>query len=154
VCKEQIIFGVDYVDWDGLGPGRIKWNKGHSEEVSFKRYERAYCSLIEKEIEVNILWAGMMQAKSLKEPMTQQGNKKLNEKRIHPCHKPRLLYRKILLDYAFPGAKILDTHVGGGSIRIEADLFGCHFEGFEVDPEYWEDQEERYRKFKSQLRLF
>lgn len=154
VSKEQIIFGVEYVDWTGLGTGRIKWNKGFSENVSFKSYEMAYCSLINHVEEIDLLWAGMMQAKSLKEPMTQQGNKKLNEKRIHPCHKPRLLYRKLLRDYGFEGMNLIDTHLGSGSIRIEADLFGCNFYGFEIDEDYYMDQEKRYRNFKKQLRLF
>ena len=88
------------------------------------------------------------------EPMVQQGNKQLNEKRIHPCHKPRLLYRRLINDYGFCGMNILDTHVGGGSIRIEADLARCSFVGFEIDKEYFDKQERRYIDFKSQLRLF
>lgn len=153
VSKEQIVFGVEYVDWDGLGCGRIRWNKGVAKGMSFKEYELAYASMLDGTEEVNLLWAGMMQAKSLGEPMVQRGNKKLNEKRIHPCHKPRLLYRKLIMDYAFTGARILDTHVGGGSIRIEADLAGCEFVGFETDVEYWQAQEKRYSEFKGQLRL-
>ena len=72
----------------GVGTGRIKWDKGVAEGMSFKKYELAYCSMIDYEMESPLLWTGMCQAKSLSEPMTQQGNKKLNEKRIHPCHKP------------------------------------------------------------------
>lgn len=154
VSRNQIIFGVEYVDWYGLGNGRIKWNKGVPKGVSFKGYELAYCSMISGTIELNLLWAGMMQAKSLSEPMRQQGNKKLNEKRIHPCHKPRLLYKKLLLDYIPRGSKIIDTHVGGGSLRIEADLHGCDFIGYEIDLDYWTDQEKRYKDYAQQLRLF
>ncbi len=153
VSKEQIIFGVEYVNWEGLGAGRIKWNKGVAEGMSFKPYEMAYCSLIDHEVQVDLLWAGMCQAKSLKDPMVQQGNKQLNEKRIHPCHKPQLLYKKLIADYGFLGMKLLDTHVGGGSIRIEADLSNCNFTGFEIDKEYFDAQEKRYRDFKSQLVL-
>lgn len=98
VSKEQIIFGIEYVNWVGVGTGRIKWDKGRAKGVSFKPYELAYCSMIDGEVELPLLWAGMNQAKSLAEPMTQQGNKKLNEKKIHPCHKPILLYRKLYLD--------------------------------------------------------
>lgn len=153
VSKHQIIFGIEYVNWQGVGVGRIKWNKGVAEGMSFKPYEMAYCSMIDTEVELDLLWAGMCQAKSLKEPMVQQGNKKLNEKRIHPCHKPRLLYKKLIIDYGFEGMKLLDTHVGGGSIRIEADLANCDFTGFEIDHEYWLKQEKSYATFKNQLRL-
>lgn len=80
VSKHQIIFGVEYINWKGLGSGRIKWDKCIPEGVSFKGYEMAYCSLIDYEMEIKLLWSGMNQAKSLTEPTTQQGNKKLNEK--------------------------------------------------------------------------
>lgn len=154
VSKEQIIFGVEYVDWVGLGTGRIKWNKGVADGLSFKGYEMAYASMIDHVEEIDLLWSGMMQAKSLTEPMIQQGNKKLNEKRIHPCHKPRLLYRKLINDYGFKGMKLLDTHLGGGSIRIEAYLAECDFTAFEINPEYYMKQEKRFKEFTSQLVLF
>jgi site-specific DNA-methyltransferase (adenine-specific) len=154
VSKDQIIFGVEYVQWEGVGPGRIKWNKGVPEGMSFKPYELAYCSKIDYEIEINLLWTGMRQAKSLSEPMVQQGNKKLNEKRIHPCHKPILLYQKLIFDYGFDGCKIIDTHVGGGSIRIAAEKENCELIGFEIDPEYWHKQEKRFNIYVSQLTLW
>ena len=155
ITKHQIIFGVEYVNWTGLGNGRIKWNKGVAEGMSFKKYELAYCSMIDSEIELPLLWAGMCQAKSLNEPMTQQGNKQLNEKRIHPCHKPIMLYEKLLLDYGFRGMKVIDTHLGGGSSRIAADNFGVSvFIGCEIDSEYYEAQEKRFINHKRQLRLF
>lgn len=154
ISKEQIIFGIEYVDWQGVGTGRIKWNKGVAEGVSFKDHELAYASMIDHTEELDLLWAGMMQAKSISEPMTQQGNKKLNEKRIHPCHKPRLLYRKLIADYGFEGMKLIDTHLGSGSIRLEADLAGCFFVGIEIDTEYFQKQEKRFNDFKKQLRLW
>lgn len=154
VSRHQIIFGVEYANWTGLGTGRIKWVKGVPDKLSFKGYELAYCSLIEETVDIPLLWSGMNQAKDLKYPMVQQGNKKLNEKRIHPTHKPRLLYRKLISDYGFEGMKLLDTHVGGGSIRIEAYLAKCHFIGYEIDGEYYEKQEKRFNQFRSQQRLF
>jgi len=156
VSKHQIVFGVEYVAWKGLGPGRIKWDKCVPGGVSFKGYEMAYCSLIEHVEVIELLWSGMMQAKSLKHPTVQQGNKAKNEKRLHPCHKPRLLYRRLIQDYGFPGMNLLDTHIGAGSIRIEAHIAGCDFWGYEIDPYYWKVQEERYNKFlyPKQLKLF
>ncbi len=154
VCKEQIIFGVEYLNWEGLGKGRIKWYKGFGDGVSFKKYEMAYCSMIENEITVPLLWAGMSQAKSLSEPMTQQGNKKLNEKRIHPCHKPVLLYKKLLNDYANCGDKILDTHLGGGSSAIAAHSMDFDFVGCEIDKEYYDKALKRYNNHILQQKLF
>lgn len=151
VCRNQIIFGVDYVQWAGLGAGRIIWDKCVPESVSFKGFERAYCSMIDQEITIHLLWSGMNQAKSIKEPTTQQGNKKLNEKRIHPCHKPIMLYDILLSRFGSPGMKIVDTHLGGGSSRIAADRFGAaEFVGCEIDKEYYQAQEARFSQYKSQ----
>jgi len=154
VCKEQIVFGIEYVNWTEVGSGRIKWNKGVAEGMSFKPYELAYCSMINTEEEIDLLWAGMCQAKSLKEPMVQQGNKQLNEKRIHPCHKPIFLYQKLLSNYAKQGDKILDTHLGSQSSRIAAYDMGFDFYGTELDPDYFNDGNKRFEQFKSQLKLF
>lgn len=152
ITVHQIIFGIEYVNWTGVGPGRIKWNKGVPDGMSFKSYELAYCSMIDHTVEIDLLWSGMRQAKSLSEPMVQQGNKKLNEPRIHPTQKPRLLYKRLYLDYGFPGMKVIDTHVGSGSSRIEADLFGCsEFIGSEIDTEHWNDQETRWKNYKDQF---
>lgn len=149
ISKNQIIFGVDYVDWKGLGSGRIKWDKLVAEGMSFNRYETAYCSAIDHEITIPLLWSGMMQAKSLQEPHVQQGNKKLNEKRIHPCHKPELLYLKLLLMFCKEGDKIIDTHVGGGSIRKACDRLKINFVGHEIDKDYFEKQQNQFNSYIS-----
>ena len=154
ISYNQIIFGVEYVNWEGLGSGRIKWNKGVAEGMSFKPYEMAYCSSINNTHEIDLLWAGMCQAENLKNPMRQQGNKKLNEKRIHPCHKPILLYKKLALDFDLKGKKIYCGHNGGGSDRIAFDDYVDEFVASEIDIEYFKRQEKRYKKFKSNYNLF
>ena len=37
----QIVFGAEYVKWDNMLSGRIKWDKGFAEGMSFERYETA-----------------------------------------------------------------------------------------------------------------
>lgn len=154
ISKDQIIFGIDYFDWTGVGKGRIKWDKCVPEGVSFSRYETAYCSLIDTEIEFKLLYSGMCQAKSLKEPTTQQGNKKLNEKRIHPCQKPLLLYNWLLLNFAKEGYKIIDTHGGSMNIAIAADNFRCDLAVCEIDREYFQNGTNKYHNYKRQLKIF
>jgi site-specific DNA-methyltransferase (adenine-specific) len=154
ISKNQIIFGVEYVDWNDLGKGRIKWNKGVAKGMSFKDYEMAYCSSINHTHEIDLLWAGMCQAADLKNPMTQQGNKKLNEKRIHPCHKPTLLYKKLALDFDLKGKKVYCGHNGSGSDRIAFDDYVSEFIGSEIDLEYFNLQENRYKTFKKNIKLF
>lgn len=50
--------------------------------------------------------------------------------------------------------KMLDTHVGSGSSRIAAHKMGLQYTGFEIDTEYYEKQEKRFKDFVSQLRMF
>lgn len=144
ISKNQIIFGVEYVNWEGLGKGRVKWDKCVPEGVSFKGYEMAYCSAIDHTEEIKLLWSGMMQAKSLRYPTIQQGNKRLNEKRRHPTQKPKLLYQLLFSKFCREGDKILDTHLGSGNSRIVAAKMGFPFHGFEIDADYFVQQEKQF----------
>ena len=72
----------------------------------------------------------------------------------HPHEKPVALYDWIFEKYAKPGDKILDTHLGSGSSRIAANKAGLDFTGFEIDEDYFNDSEERFKNFISQARLF
>ncbi len=83
-----------------------------------------------------------------------QGDMAHKEERSHPTQKPVALYRWIYQNYAKPGYKILDTHLGSGSSRIAAYDAGLDFTGYEIDKEYFDKQEERYQKHISQINLF
>ena len=74
--------------------------------------------------------------------------------RIHPTQKPVALYKWLLKNYAKPGDKIFDSHVGSGSIRIACHDMGFDFMGCELDADYWEAQEERYKQHTMQGDLF
>lgn len=154
VSENQIIFGIEYTGWKGVGTGRIRWDKGFAEEVSFKRYETAYCSMIDYEMTLPLLWAGMQQAKSLREPMVAQGNKKLNEKRIHPTQKPVMLYQFLLMGFAWPAQKILDTHSGSLSIGIACHELGMYLTAIENDSEYYEAGKKRLQNYQLQQTMF
>lgn len=94
----------------------------------------------------------MFQGKSISEGTVQQGNKSLNEKRIHPTQKPVALYTWILQKYAKLGDKILDTH--SGSSRIAAYDLGFDFVGCEIDPHYFQAQKKRFEEHTAQISLF
>jgi len=68
--------------------------------------------------------------------------------------KPIQLYEWLLKNYAKEGDLILDTHLGSGSSRIAAYKGGFNFVGFEIDKEYYEKQEKRFKNFTAQLWLF
>lgn len=81
-----------------------------------------------------------------------QGKK--DDQRFHPTQKPIELYRWIFHNYAKEGDKILDTHLGSGSSRIAAYEAGLDFVGFELDPEYFRLEEERFANYTAQTSLF
>lgn len=74
-------------------------------------------------------------------------------KTIHPQQKPIVLYKWCLFHYAKPGYKILDTHLGSGSSRIAAYDLGFDFYATEIDKEYFDAQEKRFRDFSAQTKL-
>ena len=69
-----------------------------------------------------------------------------NTDKIHPTQKPIALYAWLLKNYAKAGDKILDTHLGSGSHRIAAYKMGFDFYACELDKEYFDAQEERFRR--------
>jgi site-specific DNA-methyltransferase (adenine-specific) len=74
--------------------------------------------------------------------------------RIHPTQKPVALYKWLLQNYAKPGQTIFDSHVGSGSIRIACHDLGFDFTGCELDPDYHEAQEKRFKTHIEQGELF
>ncbi len=66
---------------------------------------------------------------------------------IHPTQKPVALYDWIFRNYAKPGDTILDTHMGSQSSRISAYKAGLDYTGCELDPEYFEQGNQRYEAF-------
>ena len=77
-----------------------------------------------------------------------------DHKVFHPTTKPVALHDWIYHNYAKPGDLILDTHLGSGSSRIAAHKAGLSFVGCELDKEYFDAQEKRFKEFTAQLRLF
>jgi len=72
---------------------------------------------------------------------------------IHPTQKPVKLYEWLLMNYAKEGDKILDTHLGSGSIAIACHNLGYDLTACELDKEYYEASLKRLKQHQSQLRL-
>lgn len=127
VSKNQIIWGGNYFD---LPPTRcfLIWDKQQPQNVSFASCEFAWTSF-------------NLSAKTFyKRPQN------ADIYRIHPTQKPISLYQWLLNNYAKKGDKILDTHLGSGSSRIAAYKLGFDFVGCELDEEYFEAQEKRFKE--------
>ena len=152
VSKNQIVWGCNYFDYH-FGSGRIVWDKCN-DASDFSDCKLAYCSLHDSTRIFRYMWNGMFQGKSVSEGWIQQGNKKLNEKRIHPTQKPIALYEWILNRYAKQGDKILDTHVGSASSLIACHRTNHKFVGFELDEHNYKLSKERLDNEISQLRIF
>lgn len=152
VSKHQIIWGVNYFDYP-LSGGRIIWDK-RNDGSDQSGAEIAYCSLNDRVDIFRYMWRGMFQGKSIQEGTIQQGNKSLNEKRIHPTQKPVNLYRWIVQRYIEKGWKVLDTHVGSASSLIAYRETRLQFVAFEKDEYMYELSMERYKAETAQMSLF
>ena len=133
VSKNQIIWGGNYFN---LPPTRcfIVWDKIISEDFSLAMAELAWTSFDKL-------------AKIYKLQVPKNG-------KIHPTQKPVKLYDWVFKNYAIEGQTILDTHLGSGSSRIAAYKNKLNFVGCEIDKEYFEASDKRFKEFTAQLTLF
>ncbi len=76
------------------------------------------------------------------------------DQRIHPTQKPIALYDWIFKNYAQPGMKILDTHVGSMSSVISAIKYGCTIHAYETDADYFAAGKQRVEDYFKQGNLF
>ena len=135
VSKNQIIWGANYMtEFLTPSPCWLLWDKGFSEDVTFAQFELAWTSFISS-------------AKKFDKHPSQ-----LN--RIHPTQKPIELYRWILQKYAKEGDKILDTHLGSGSIAIACHDYDFELTACELDKEYYDNAIKRIKNHIAQQKLF
>ena len=73
--------------------------------------------------------------------------------KIHPTEKPVALYKWLLKNYANEGDKILDTHLGSGSIAIACHDMGFDLTACELDPDYYNAAMKRLTDHQKQLKL-
>ena len=134
VSKNQIIWGGNYFE---LPPNKcfLIWDKGQPENISFAMAEYA--------------WTSFNEVAQIYKVRTQ-----CQEQRFHPTQKPVALYKWILDKYAKEGDKILDTHLGSGSIAIACHDYGFELTACELDKEYYDKAIQRIKNHVSQLKLF
>lgn len=139
VSKKQIIWGANYF---GLIGGMLYWHKNVT-MPTYSTGELAWISWMNKLDFVNITWHGMLQQ--------DMQNK---ENRIHPTQKPVALYKWLLHNYAKEGDKILDTHLGSGSIAIACHDYGFDLTACELDKDYFEAAVKRLSDHQKQIKMF
>ena len=144
VSKNQIIWGGNYFELP-LTKSWIIWDKKTEEKYSndFADCEMAWNSFEKPAKIVRYLWSGMLQP-----------NMKEKQKRIHPTEKPYQLYKWLLDKYAKEGDKILDTHLGSGSIAIACHDYNFELTACELDKEYYDKAIQRIKNHTNQQKLF
>ncbi len=135
ISENQIIWGANYfLDFLPASRGIICWDKNLGQPNNFSHWEMAWTSFdcIAKKFTSN----------------SNTGN------RIHPTQKPIRLYNWLLTNYAKPGQRILDTHLGSGSSAIAAHYFGVDFVGCEIDEHYFNLAKQRIDQETRQIAMF
>jgi len=148
VSKNQIIWGANYFT-EYLKPvmSWIVWDKMQY-NFSFAHGEMAWNSF---ETKLRIFRYARGNESGFA-PKIQQGMKQgLN---IHPTQKPIALYKYCLEHYAKEGDKILDTHLGSGSIAIAAHDYKYELTACELDKEYYDKAIQRITNHTNQQKLF
>ena len=148
VSKNQIIWGANYMTmFLPSSMGWIFWDKGqrnfsHSDgELAYSSFERALRVFT------------MPRSTSLKDARNSGG-------KLHPTQKPVHLYSWLLHNYAEPNQKILDTHLGSGSIAIAIDnvnkieKMNLTLTACELDPDYFKAAMKRIEQQTAQQTIF
>ena len=135
VSKNQIVWGGNYFPflWDKSCRGLITWDK------------MVYIPTMSQ---VEYAWYSLDKLPQLVKINNNDSN------RQHPTQKPIKLYEWLLMNYAKEGDKILDTHLGSGSIAIACHNLKYDLTACELDKEYYNAAMERMERHKQQVRMF
>jgi len=137
ISKNQIIWGGNYFN---LPPTRcfLIWDK-------VQRIDMADCELA---------WTSFLGSARIFQYARGNLQGFLNPNRFHPTEKPIALYKWLLHNYAKQGDKILDTHLGSGSIAIACHQMGYDLTGSELDKDYFDAMQKRIKYETAQKDLF
>lgn len=133
VSKNQIMWGFNYY---------LELLKNTDNVIIWNKHQNGHFS------EAEVAWSSIKKTRIFDYPFS----KDLYNK-IHPTQKPIALYYWLLQNYSKKGDLILDTHLGSGSSRIAAHSFGVSFVGFEINKDYYEAQEKRFKIATNKKRL-
>ena len=136
VSRNQIVWGGNYFPLP-CTRGFVVWDKKQPEGVSFAMAEYAWTSF-----------------DTVAKVFYQFPSHVTQGAKIHPTQKPVKLYKWLLANYAQPGQRVLDTHMGSGSIAIAATYAGIHLTACEIDPDYFAAACRRIERETRQVDMF
>ena len=141
VSKNQIVWGGNYMT-EFLPPKMcwLLWDKGQR-DFSLADGELAWTSF-DKAMRIFT----MPRATAMQDAKNNGG-------KIHATQKPVKLYEWLLMNYAKEGDKIIDTHLGSGSIALACHNLNYDLTACELDKEYYEASLKRLNQHQSQLRI-
>jgi len=149
VSKQQIIWGGNYFI-EHLSNTRcfINWDKlNHSD--TYADCEMAWTSFDKNAKIFKYMWDGNRYG--FIGAIKGVGKKSI---RMHPTQKPIALYEWLLMNYAKEGDKILDTHLGSGSIAIACHNLKYDLTACELDKEYFDAAMKRIKRHQQQIQMF
>jgi len=140
ISKNQIVWGGNYFT-DKLPVSKcwVFWDKMFDNTFNFSHGELAWTSF-NKQL--------------LKYTISSKAETRGGKDRIHPTQKPKKLYEWLLTKFANEGDKIIDTHLGSGSIALACWNMKYDLVGIEIDSEYFQKASKRLEVHKKQLTLF
>lgn len=137
VSKNQIIWGGNYfLDYLGKTDGFVVWDKMNGTNPM---------------ADAELAWQNIKRTTRMFRWHHFSGERTT---KIHPTQKPVALYKWILDEYAKQGDKILDTHLGSGSIAIACHDYGFDLTACELDKEYFDKAMQRINNHVAQQKLF
>jgi site-specific DNA-methyltransferase (adenine-specific) len=133
VSKKYLIFGANYFSHQIPQSGNwIVWDKRQGDN-NFSMHELIFASFK--------ITPKIVSIRSHRNTVSNSPDKVIC--RIHPTQKPVALYTWLLQKYANEGDKILDTHLGSGSIAIACHNLGFDLTGYELDKDYFQAAKKR-----------
>jgi site-specific DNA-methyltransferase (adenine-specific) len=138
VSKHQIIWGGNY--FTNLIPQSDKWLVWDK----MQRINQSDCELA---------WTSFIGALRIFKYHSSKLQGFMNPDRFHPTEKPVNLYKWLLQNYAKENDKILDTHLGSGSIALACHELGFELTACELDAEYYNASLKRFKLETKQLML-
>jgi len=139
VSKNQVIFGANhFTEHLKSSKGWLFWNK--KQQGNMQVGEMA--------------WTSFDRMKYYERSWQLDRNWQISGGKIHPTQKPVKLYEWLLMNYAKEGDKILDTHLGSGSIALACHNLKFDLTACELDEDYYKASLKRLEQHTAQIRMF